>query len=119
MTSAKPTGCWRSDPAKQLRKATGGGPDDAWHRFAVFAVFCSESSAIDRAFSAETIRRGRFGQRENSQAADRMPLFFAVFMKSSKNREDGTTSWNSFRNMTLGEVCTSVILSQASRTVNF
>jgi hypothetical protein len=88
-----------------------GWSDDAWHRFAVFAVFCSELSAIDSAFSAEIIRRGRFGERENSRPADRLPLFFAVFMKSSKNREDGTTSWSSFRNMTLGEVCTSVILS--------
>jgi hypothetical protein len=43
---------------------------------AVFAVFCSESSAIVTAGSAEIVAHGRFGERENSRSVADMPLFF-------------------------------------------
>jgi hypothetical protein len=43
---------------------------------AVFAVFCSESSAIVTVGSAEIVAHGRFGERENSRRVADMPLFF-------------------------------------------
>jgi hypothetical protein len=78
----------------------------AW--LAVFAVFCSELSAIEISRPAEILSRRRFCEQKNSEAPAVPLTGFHCFVRNGKNREGGTTVGNGFKSV--ARICMSAAI---------